>query len=343
MNSLDIEYQVLLDDLGRAIDLEERFGRVDNITARHISARYMVANESLVDKVMYKASDLSEAAIENGVNLSAKLIQRSFDWFEARRQDIMKDMKARLSVARFEQEKILKLQEKLKLADPKVRQINSGKWVNKLCVDEEYDLEACIEYANKTKRLDEITKGYTVMTANTFRSPRRTAIHGNEIGLVKISKDSGRAIKRAAPMLGLGSIKPGRGVEAYPLPGNVIITIDSTLKGVEAINFAIVRDGDVPEYIDTVDKSKAEEILKAAYHLTEELIERDVGRKVFSYDGIYKQLDELKKTIEAGDMDKHELKAAKRRLANAIAVEDAITTSMVRVCQGLSEIVAKSL
>lgn len=344
MNDLDIEYQVLLSDVKRVIEIEEKQGRADPITARHISARWVVANESLIDKVVYKAADLSEAAVDHGVNLSAKLISRSFDWFEARRVAIMKDMKDRLSIARHLQTRILKLQDRVKLAKmEKSRPIEAGKWLNKLCIDEEYDLDGCIHYADKTKQLDNITKGYTVLTANAFRSPRRTSITGNEIGLVKLSRSSGRAIKRAAPMIGLGAIKPGRGVEAFPLPGNVIIAVDTTVKGVEAINFAKIDDSELPETITSLSKSQAEEALQAAYHLTEELIERDVSRRVFSYSGIYKALDDLKNTIESGDMDKHELIAAKKRLANAIAIEDAITTSMVRVCQGLVEIVSKSV
>lgn len=344
MDTMNIDFSVLMDDFERVVAMERLGYGPDDPTVRSICRRYCIAQEDILDKTVEISGAVLDKVTNSGVKLSAKLVEKMFEWFNGKRQDVMRKLSEQFSVAKGLQNDIVKLEPKVRLKNTFTeREIDTGKWLYNLCVDGEYDLHQCIEYADKDKVLNEITKSYTVHAAALFRDPKRKVIEGNEIHLTKINRSTASAIKRAAPVLGLGAINPGRGVEAFPLPGNVIITLDSTFRGIEVVDFAVIRSGDLPEKIKTVSKHDMESALKAAYSLTEQLIERNTSRKVFSYGGVYDALEDLKKEIESGHMEDSEIKAAKIRLSNAINIEDAITTSMVRVCQGLVEITKRSL
>lgn len=339
MDALYSDYEILMDDYHKVLALESRGHGAEHPAIQQVMKRWVidvpvVGHESVGD-VAGKAVD---ATAKTAGKISAAMLDRMHGWLSKKEVAIRKKIDDVTSKATSLQNSLTKLEPRLRLAttlptDP----IETGSWTSKVCVEDKIDVGACIKFADKPDVLDEAVKSYTVFTS-AIAQPRTRK--GGSLDLRKLGKSSGSALKRAAGLIGVSPINTA--AEAWPLPGNVIVVLRGKGVGSEVVDFAVARSGDYGDTIEPLDKDTAERALKAAWALTEHLKIRNVKRGVFSYTGIYEKIEELKKVSEE-EVDKKAITAATKRLRNALAVEDALTTAMVRVCEGLTDYVKKSL
>ena len=343
MDALDKDFEILLDDYERVVALESIGASIRHPTMQTVARRW-VAHEyynssSETNTGVRGAVDTIVGGAVNGVGkLSNILLDRMNAWLSAKEQNIRNKIKDVTSKATGLQKNIMVLEPKLRLLTTIAnKQIETGSWTSKLCVEDKVDIEACISFSEKSTVLDDMAKSYTVFTSVLGRPKTRK---GEEMNLRKLGRSTGWAINRSKGILGYVSLN--QGLEAWPLPGNVIITLRGSGVGGQTLDFAVARDGSYGEHIESIDLDTANRAIKAAWRLTEILKTRNVKRGVFSYTGIYEKIEELKASTNT-EVDKAALRAATKRIKNSLAVEDAITTAMVRVCEGLTKITRLSI
>lgn len=336
MDALYSDYEILMDDYERVLALESlghgpNHPAIQSVMKRWVIDEPMVGHESVAGTVI-------DASAKKVSKISAAMLERMHGWLTKKESTIRKKIDEITSKASSLQRDLEKLEPRIRLAtnlgtDP----IETGSWTSKVCVEDKVDIEACIKFADKPDVLDEVVKSYTVFTS-AYGRPRTRK--GESLELRKLGKSSSNALRRASGLIGISPINTA--AEAWPLPGNVMIVLRGSGVSSEVVDFAVARDGDYGDTIDPMDKATAERAIKAAWALTEHLKTRNVKRGVFSYTGIYEKIEELK-AAKQDEVDKKAITSATKRLRNALAVEDALTTAMVRVCEGLTEYAKRSL
>ena len=336
MDALYSDYEVLIDDYEKVIALESLGYGPEHPAINQVMKRWVidcpsVGHESIVGATI-------DASARSASKISNAMLDRMHGWLATKERSIRKKIETMTSKATSLQTSLEKLEPRMRLAENlPTHPIDTGSWTSKVCVDDKVDVEACIKFADKPDVLDEVVKSYTVYTS-AYGRPRTRK--GESLELTKLGKSSSTALRRASGLIGISPINTA--AEAWTLPGNVIVVKRGKGINSEIVDFAVARSGDYGDTIDPLDKDTADRALKAAWKLTEHLKTRNVKRGVFSYTGIYEKIEELK-TAKAEEIDKKAITAATKRLRNALAVEDALTTAMVRVCEGLTDYVKKSL
>lgn len=317
MEQLEVDYNQLMEDHEVAVGLES-IGCTKSPAITSISNRWGIGHES---------------------SLVEGLLTRMTDWAKAREEHIRKKIKESASIGQRLRNEVQKSQAMLVLPDELgTNKVTTGPWTTKVCVEDEVDIKACIAFASKTDALEDMVSSYTVFLSALNGASRR---EDSAKELKPLGKSTSRAVRRASGLMGITSVSSG--VEAWPLPGNVIVVLRGSVSGHEKLDFAVARTGNFKDTIKPLTKAEAENALKAAYELTGHLISRDVKRSKFSYTGIYDKVEEIKKMAADEEIDEKTEVMLTRRIKNAIAVEDAITTAMVRVCEGLVAYVNASL
>lgn len=336
MDALYTDYEILMDDYERVVALES-LGCSPNHPAIQSVMKRWVIDEPLVGHES-TASTVIDASAKKASKISSQMLERMHGWLSKKEGTIRKKIEEITSKASSLQNNLEKLEPRIRLSETlPTENIETGSWTSKVCVEDKVDVEACIKFADKPDVLDDAVKSYTVFTSAYGRPKTRK---GESLELRKLGKSSSSAMRRASGIIGLSPINTA--AEAWPLPGNVIVVLRGSGINSEVVDFAVARDGDYGDTIEPMDKDTAERAIKAAWKLTEHLKTRNVKRGVFSYTGIYEKIEELKQAKQ-DEVDKKAITAATKRLRNALAVEDALTTAMVRVCEGLTEYAKRSL
>ncbi|ANZ48670.1 internal head protein [Erwinia phage vB_EamM_ChrisDB] len=215
--------------------------------------------------------------------------------------------------------------------------IKTMAWVSCVCLLDKVDLDACLYLANHTGALNDAVKQYTVKVRQYEGLLVGRYVEQADGTLSKIGRPSNTAIHRASGFLGRFTQND---VKARPMAGNVIIVNHG--KGVkEKIEFAVARDTKIGATIDPLSHAECKTALDAVGHLAKALEARGARHGVFSYTGIYHEMEEMQKKMD--DMEGDELRAAMLLYKNSMALEDAFTTAMARVSDGLLNWVAASL
>ncbi|QVW28610.1 putative phiKZ-like internal head protein [Erwinia phage pEa_SNUABM_8] len=215
--------------------------------------------------------------------------------------------------------------------------IKTMTWASCVCLLDKVDLDACLWLANHSDDLNNMVKSYTVKVRQMEGLLVGRYQEQADGTLSKLGYGSNAAIHRASGLLGRFTQND---VKARPIAGNVIIVNHG--KGVkEKIEFGIAREAKLGATIDPLTRDQCKKALNAVSELVKAMEARGARHGVFSYTGIYHEMEEMQKNME--DMEGDELRAAMLLYKNSMALEDAFTTAMARVSDGLLNWVAASL
>lgn len=334
MSTLQLEFDTLVEDYNTVMALESVGIARDNPLMESIGSRWCV------DEVVRVARESNAEDAEDDT-VSLALAKRAADWGSAKETEFKAIVAGRVKLASKLTQKIMDLESALRTTDPTINQIKTGSWTSKLCVKDTLDLDACLRFSEQHSEIDEIAKSFTVFTRAIFSGPKMRKEATFELN--KLGSSTGWAVRRGGVLL--GHVKQDHTLEGWALPGNVIMLFTEGPVG-PAISFATARDGKYGKFISPLNKEECETALKAAYALVKTVHDRQVKTGLFSYAGVYKELDELRAAAGKGILGY--IKSffpfeSVVRYKNAIEVEDALSTAQVRVAQGLIEYVSLSL
>lgn len=352
---LDNDLDALLDDFDLVEQLEKVAIRDDNPIVGYLSTKWCIEPEELEEVVVaqeglwkaYKEFDtavtaMAGQAIGKGVQDTIKLVKMSpaltkrFFGFAAAKTKQFNEKRIEVSGKAVRLERSArKLMVKLNGMDsfPKHPVFTAG-WTSKICQEDEVNLNACLGYENRIGKLDDIVEKYTLMTRGAIGKAQKV----KEDGLERMGKSSARALKRAAGIMGF--VDPLNTVEAWPLPGNVIV-VKRGKSEPGRLQYATARDGSYPEKIEQMTPEQAQKALNTVIGLAAFLKDEGARGKVFGYKGISKELEGMKKDLK--ELDGKELREATLRYNNAVVINEAIITSAVRVAEGLIAYVKASM
>lgn len=367
MSTLDSDLEVLCDDYDRLVALES-IGVKDNYPAivairkRWLLDDVVVASESAA--MMHRAQFLSDTEPDKGIGKvaarltgravrgvsraagraasagakasanfagkhSKQLALRFVDFAEAAGKEVIKELKEATSKATTLERKLQKLNARLSLIGDKDTlkpvDCDTGSWTTKVCLEDKPNVKACIEFSKNLNAMDAMVNEYTVKTRTIIGKSKKVT----ESGLEKVGRSTNWAIKRSAGLFGI--IDPFKTVKAYPWPGNVVVVEHDNGK----IEWAIARDGDFGHTIKSLNLHEIGSALDAVEKIIRALRQRGTKRRSVGYTGIYDEIQRMKKELKS--LDGRELRDATVRYKNALRLEDAFTTSLVRVAEGLLE------
>lgn len=209
-------------------------------------------------------------------------------------------------------------------------------WASQVCFEDKPDFNACIKLANSFAALDAVVKEYTVSVFQTdgFIIGR----YKEEEGVFKkIGYPSNAAIHRASGLLGRFTEAD---VQARPLAGNVIVVNYGRQPRIK-VDFGVAREAKIGGTMEPLNKAQCEKALAAVEKIAKTLKDRGVKRGAFSYSGIYEEMEKMKAGLDSLEGD--ELRTATLLYKNSFKLEDAFTTALARVGDGLLSWVQSSL
>lgn len=373
MSTLDLDLEVLTDDYDRLVALEGLGVKPDFPAVCAIRQRWcltddgedmLVARESR--EAMERAQFMTDTDPRAGIHraagritakavkgagklvgaglgatakgagkLSKKLALRFYDFAEALAKEQADRLKEITSKAAFMERKLNKLKTRMSLLDDHKTlaavDVHTSSWTSKVCFEDRPDFEACVKFSKQTNAYEGVVQKYTVYTRTALKKSK--AFEGP--GLKQISKSTNWAVKRAAGLLGI--IDPFKKVEAFPVPGNIVVVEHHSGK----VSWAIARDGEYGETIKSLDMHQCGKAIEAVEALIKSIAARGTKNRVVGYTGIYEEVEAMKSELK--NLEGDELKEATLRYRNAMAMEDAFTTALVRVAEGLMEWTKQSL
>lgn len=284
------------------------------------------------------AGKVAKAAGKGVGAVSAALGEKFKEWakhYGGKFKDKLADMVNKATMMEKQRSKLLQRLDEAK--DLSGNPIKTMAWVSCICVLDKVSFDACIHLSAHTGDLDHAVEQYTVKVRQYEGLLVGRYKEYADGTLEKISYPSNAAIHRASGILGRFTQDD---VKARPLAGNVIIVTHG--KGVkEKVEFAVAREAKLGATINPLSKEQCKKALEGVKHLTTALADRGVKRKVFSYSGIYHEIEEMESKLES--LEGEELRAAMLLYKNSMAMEDAFTTAMTRTGDGLLNWVSASL
>lgn len=383
MDTSELDLTTLLEDYEVVMALEAVGVASDHPVMSTIRSRWciddelIVARESTLRDVGGAAKTIGKDALGSvaaGIGkVSGAMLHRFSQWGAEKEKSFKKKFDQATSKATKLMESIADLESRVARVNTMPDgDISSGGWTAKVCVEDKLSFKDCVKFSEDHRKIDTVSQSFTTYAATLANDIKTRKESSTEMR--KVGKSTGWAIKRGSHLLGIPVHKYS--VEAWALPGNVVVVMSSLPGMMERVGFGVARDGKYDDTITRLTKEECETALKAAYKISETLRDRHVKRGVFSYSGVYDELAELKdaklaaRESTAGDVvatakqltkdgvkvaAKGALKGAKAakqlllpdiaaiRYNNALAVEDALTTAQVRVAEGLIEYVKLSL
>lgn len=330
--SLDLDYQTLHEDCEHLTRCASAGIGIEDPAVAVVLSRWGI-------EVERPAREGVGEAVENGVRSTAhltaaaagKLVTRFKDWAKEFVGEYASKVAEYASKGAELERRALKIKQRYDLTKelPEHDEVETGGWVSKVCVEDKVNVHACIDLADRVGPLDAMAKKYTVLVRSVAKGQRV-----RDDSLRPLGRSTNWAVKRAAGILGI--VNPFGKVEAYSLPGNVVIVEHG-----DKVDFAVARDGDYGHTVPRMEHSQIGDALKAAFTLTTEIKKRGVERQGFSYGAINDEIAKLFQDLEG--LEGKDLKDATQRLRNAIKIENGICTSFVRTAEGLLEYCAHSL
>ncbi|HHS7556403.1 TPA: hypothetical protein ACTPQ1_004695 [Salmonella enterica] len=371
--SLDLDFEILCDDYDRLVALEalgvkpefpavcaiaQRWGLIDDdgLLAARESREMLERAQFMTDtdptagvhraagrlaakgiKGVGKLAGKGLAATANGtVKLSKKLAGKFYEFAEELAKEQADRLKDVTSKAAFMERKLDKLKKRMSLLDDHKTMdkvdVHTSSWTSKVCFEDKVDFEACVKFSKQTQAYEGVVQKYTVYTRTALKSSQFIS---DGPGMKQIGRSTNWAVKRAAGLLGI--VDPFKKVEAYPIPGNLIVVTHHSGK----VGWAIAREGAYGDTIDSLDMHQCGKAIEAAEELIKSIRDRGTKSRVSGYTGIYAEVESMKGELK--NLEGKELREVTRRYKNALAMEDAFTTALVRVAEGLMEWTHQSL
>lgn len=367
MSTLDSDLEVLCDDYDRLVALEslnvkDNYPAVVAIRKRWALDDVQVAQESaaMMERAQFIADTEPYAGVGKAVARTAgravkgvgrvagkaavagakasgkfagkhskQLALRFVDFAEAAGKEVINELKEATSKAASLERKLQKLNARLSLIGDKdtlkPRDCETGSWTTKVCLEDKPNVEACIDFSKNLNAIDGMVNEYTVKTRTIIGKSKKVT----ESGLERVGRSTSWAIKRSAGLLGI--IDPFKSVKAYPWPGNVVVVEHHNGK----IEWAIARDGDYGHTVKSLNLHEIGKALEAVDRIIRALRQRGTKRRSVGYTGIYDEIQRMRKELKS--LEGRELRDATVRYKNALRLEDAFTTALVRVAEGLLE------
>lgn len=349
MDQLDVDFHVLSEDFQKVVALESLGAHPNNPSFRAVSRRWVIGEapgENFVKGVAAVAGRVTKDAVGGlmgasksaGSALSSKMMWTFKDWLRERAGSIGTKISDKVDKANRLKRKVRKLQEKIYDLDTlKEHQIATGAWTSKICMEDDVDIEACIDYAERNaKMLEDVSDAYIVFTKAGVKSPKKLDEPSGKLKVM--SHSSGWAVKRAAGLLGAVA---GTDVKAHAFPGNVVVVIRNYDTKNEIIDFAVARDGNYGPAIPSLSLEQCKQALKAVLSLADSLVERGYTRKGVGY-GAITEVANPKGSYFGDDMTSKEVHNITRAIKNSNSIEDALVASQMRVAEGLLVMVEQS-
>lgn len=278
----------------------------------------------------------AKAAGKGAKKLSAAMGNKFKEWVEHYGPIFKEKLKDFVEKANTMERRRQKLEQKLGSAEIHPQDVRTFAWISKVCYEDKPSLDKCVELAGKSSAIAAAVKEYTVKVDQTGLVVKREK--KNDDGtLDKISYPSNAAIHRASGMLGRFTEKD---VKARPLAGNVII-VTRGFGSKEKVEFGVAREAQFNGKIETLSKSDCEKALGAVKDIIKSLSDRGARRGVFSYTGVYDEMEGMRNHLDS--LSGEELRLATLQFKNALQVEDAFTTALARVGDGLMDWVQSSI
>ncbi|ECQ9027254.1 hypothetical protein F0D22_14595 [Salmonella enterica subsp. enterica] len=343
-HDLDRDFAVLSEDFETVLALESLGVKPHDIALLTIANRW-VAREyygeggvALGKRITKDAAKVALRGAATGTKkLSSHLANTFMEWAKARDGQIRAKLADATSKGETLRGKTAKLQSHvLGLKSLNKHDVKTGSWTSKVCQEDKVNVQACIQLAHGHASLDDIVEAYTVFTKSVLKGPAKR--EGN--GLTKLGHSTASAVKRASGILGLLHTKS---VDGYPLPGNVFVVVSNPGTHTERVQFAVARDGEYGDTVPSLSLQQCKDALNAAETLSKAIYQRGTKRGVFSYSGIYDNIQSIEGELDRDDISNREVHEITQRYKNAIEIEDAITTALVRVTEGLLEYVQRSI
>lgn len=215
--------------------------------------------------------------------------------------------------------------------------------VSKLRVNGRVDLQACIDLADKEKKVEAIAEQWKGLWA---RRGSKGAIYSEEFqtdssGFIKpmVSEASTQAIK-ALPKK-LSETTP---VNVYALPGDIYVSTIKDNKGIISTGWSeSIIPIETNEYLPAIEsKEDALEILDAAWSIAD-FIDTKLPKFISASDSIEAAAQELARVKQDFEPTKEQIAQAKANLDAAYALENALLRSLWNVTEGLFMYAKKSV
>lgn len=207
--------------------------------------------------------------------------------------------------------------------------VPAGTWCARVCFEDVPDLKECLKLVDSVNGFEAAAKKFLVVTNPSALGPKD--VHRKvEDGIVKeLSYSSSAAIHRA---MGIIPNLLGTDVTAYPLAGNVYIVTQGEL-GKSKTTFGIGNGGKYKNTIAALTERECQQALKAVRKIADLMESRNAKNGLFGYSGVYQEAEKIKDKLYKVDRD--EIAEVKRSYKNVIKLEDAVTTALDRVGEGL--------
>ena len=330
--SLDLDFQTLNEDADHLATCAARGIAVDTPGVSVVVARWgldtpMVGREGFGDAV----NGMVRSGVYGTADASKRILLRFRDWSAAYGKEYADKLKELTNKAAFLERRAEGLKRRRDLTKTLTgeSEVDTGRWTSKVCLEDRVNVRACCELSDNMGKLEDMVKKYTVLVRSVARGQQV-----RDDALRPLGRSTNWAIKRSAGILGI--VNPFGKVEAYPLPGNVVVVEHG-----KKVDFAVARDGNYGHTVPKLSLDEIDDALSAAFTFARELKQRGVKRGVFSYSGINDELEAMQRELD--DLEGDELKEATLRFRNAVKIEDAICTAFVRCAEGLLDYCAASL
>lgn len=207
--------------------------------------------------------------------------------------------------------------------------VPAGTWCARVCFEDVPDLKECLKLVDSVNGFEAAAKKFLVVTNPSALGPKD--VHRKvEDGIVKeLSYSSSAAIHRA---MGIIPNLLGTDVTAYPLAGNVYIVTQGEL-GKSKTTFGIGNGGKYKNTIAALTERECQQALKAVRKIADLMESRNAKNGLLGYSGVYQEAEKIKDKLYKVDRD--EIAEVKRSYKNVIKLEDAVTTALDRVGEGL--------
>lgn len=346
MDQLDVDFHVLTEDFEKVLALESLGTHPNDPAFRAVRKRWVIG-EAPGEHLIKGAGAVAGRATKDGLSVlngaagvvSKKMLWTFKDWIKERHGQASTHLAANLDKSNRLKKKARKLQEKVHELDSlPTHQIPTGAWTSKICVEDNVDIEACINFSSKEgKTLESVSDSYIVFTKAGTKTPKKLDEASGK--LKTLGRSTGWAVKRAAGLL--GSIK-GTDVKAFAIPGNVVAVVRHYDTKNEVVDYAIARDGSYGPAIPSLSLEQCKDALSSVIDIAASLHDRGTVRKGLGYGGI-EEAANPKGSYFGSDMSTKEIYNITRAIKNANTIENALVAAQVRVAEGLLVMVEQSI
>lgn len=346
MDRLDFDFHILSEDFEKVLALESLGTRPNDPSFLSVSRRWVAAEYAGENTVHGVAAvgkrvtgDTLGALAGAGKRLSAHMGWTFKDWAKERIGQIQHSIDEATKKSTRLKKSARNLQEKVhELEHLTPHPIKTGMWTSKLCVEDQFNLDACLKFAaSNATQIEQASDAYIVFTKSVMKDPKKMDEGSGK--LEKLGKSTGWAVKRAAGLIGFSV---GTDVKAYAIPGNVVVVVRHYDTKNEVVDYAVARDGEYKETLPSLSLDACKSALKAVVELADALYERNVKRKGLGY-GAITEAANPRGSYFGDDMSSRDIHNITRAIKNSAAIEDALVAAMVRVGEGLITMVEQSI